>query len=228
METNWVNLTVSDGTTMAAFTVQPDAPSRRGVLVLQEAFGVNGYIQDVAQRLAKLGYRAIAPDLFHRSVERFQGDYADFRPALGYMKAMNYESTAADVRACHDWLASQAATEVGAIGFCMGGRVAMLAAQVLPLQAAVSFYGGNLLSLREHVAETQAPVLLVWGDRDEHIPREQRAEFAGLLRAAHKSFVECTFGDAGHAFFNNERSSGYVPEAARLAWPLATAFLSRG
>lgn len=226
METKWVELPVSDATAMAAFIAKPDAPARRGVLVLQEAFGVNGHIQDVAQRLAKLGYWAISPDLFHRTAPRFQGDYADFRPAMPHMKAMKYEATAADVRACFDWLVQQGATDVSSIGFCMGGRVSVLAAQVLPLKAAVSFYAGNILSLRDHVAETQAPLLLVWGDRDEHIPREQRAEFAGLLRAAGKSFVECTFGDAGHAFSNDQRPS-FHPASARLAWALATAFLDR-
>lgn len=226
METKWVELPVSDETAMAAFIARPDAASRRGVLVLQEAFGVNAHMQDVAQRLAKLGYCAIAPDLFHRTAPRFQGDYADFRPAMPHMKAMNYEATAADVRACYDWLIRQDATDVGSIGFCMGGRVSVLAAQVLPLQAAVSFYAGNILSLHEHVAETQAPLLLVWGDRDEHIPRAQRDKFADLLRTAKNSFVECTFSQAGHGFFNDQRPS-FHPESARLAWALATAFLAR-
>lgn len=224
METNWVELPVSDQTTMAAFVAKPDTASVRGILVLQEAFGVNGHIQDIAQRLAQLGYWALAPDLFHRTAARFQGDYADFRPAMPHMKAMKYEATAADLRACYDWLVRQRATAVSSIGFCMGGRVSVLAAQVLPLKAAVSFYAGNILSLRDHVPETQAPLLLLWGDRDEHIPRTQRDEFATLLRAAHKSFVECTFSDAGHAFCNDQRPS-FHPESARLAWALATAFL---
>ncbi|MGH9466443.1 MAG: dienelactone hydrolase family protein [Terriglobales bacterium] len=226
MHSEWVDLKISDGTQMAAYVTKPDAPARRSVLVLQEAFGVNGHIQDLTRRVAALGYLALAPDLFHRTAPRFQLDYGDFRPALAHMKALTEAGQTADLRAAQDWLLHNGVEEVAAIGFCMGGRVAVLAAQVLPgLKAAASFYGGQLLSLSAGVSATQAPVLLVWGDRDEHIPREQRAEFAGLLRAAGKTFVECTFSDAGHGFCNDQRPS-YAPEAARVAWALATAFLA--
>ncbi|MGH9476437.1 MAG: dienelactone hydrolase family protein [Terriglobales bacterium] len=226
MKCEWVSLPVADGTTMAAFTARAQAEPRRGVLVLQEAFGVNGHIQDVAQRLAREGYWAVAPDLFHRTAPRFVGDNNDFRSALPHMQAMTHAGTAADLRACYAWLGAQGTGEAAAIGFCMGGGAAMLAAQELPLKAAASFYGGNLLSLRAGVAVTRAPVLLVWGDRDEHIPKAQRDEFAGLLRAANKPFTECTFSEAGHAFFNDQRA-GYAAEAARVAWAVALAFLAR-
>ncbi|MGH9486177.1 MAG: dienelactone hydrolase family protein [Terriglobales bacterium] len=226
MKTEWVSLAVSDGTTMAAYLARPESGPARGVLVFQEAFGVNGHIQDVARRLAEQGWCALAPDLFHRTAPRFDLDYSDFRPAMPHMKAMTMEGQKADLRACHDWMVEQHVGQVAAIGFCMGGRMAALAAQVLPLQAAASFYGGNILSLRESAADTQAPLLLVWGDQDQHIPKAQRDEFADLLRAAGKPFAECTFSAAGHGFFNDQRES-YEPSSARVAWALALAFLDR-
>lgn len=224
MQTDWVNLSVADGTSMAAFSAcEPVAPAG-GILLLQEAFGVNAHIQDVAQRLAREGYWALAPDLFHRTAPRFLGSGDDFRSALPHMKAMTREGTAADLRAGFDWLRSRQLEEIVAIGFCMGGRASVLAAQTLPLRAAASFYASNLPSLRDGVVQTRAPLLLVWGDRDEHIPRSQRDEFANLLRAARKPFAECTFSEAGHAFFNDQRP-GYAPAAASAAWALALAFL---
>jgi carboxymethylenebutenolidase len=226
MTSTWRELAVSDGSNMAAYTVQPEKGSGRGVIVLQEAFGVNAHIRDVAGRLAGLGNLAIAPDVFHRTAPRFEGDYSDFRKSLPHTKAVTLEGVAADLHAAHDWLSGHGITEVAAVGFCMGGRLAVRAAQVLPLRAAASFYGGNLLSLGETVAEISAPLLLVWGDRDTHIPPEQRAEFVGRLREKGKSFVECTFSRAGHGFFCDQRES-YEPESAREAWALLTAFLQR-
>jgi carboxymethylenebutenolidase len=226
MTSTWRELAVSDGSNMAAYTAQPEAGAGRGVIVLQEAFGVNAHIQDVARRFAELGYWAIAPDLFHRTAARFEGDYSDFRKSLPHTQAVTLEGLAADLHAAHDWLSGHGIAEVAAVGFCMGGRVAVRAAQVLPLRAAASFYGGNLASLGDTVAEIGAPLLLVWGDRDTHIPPEQRAAFVQRLRENGKSFVECTFSRGGHGFFCDQRES-YEPESAREAWALLTAFLQR-
>jgi len=226
MTSAWRELSVADGTSMAAYTVQPEKAGGRGVLVLQEAFGVNAHIRDVAERFAGLGYTAIAPDLFHRTAPRFEGDYNDFRRSLPHTHAVKLEGMVADLHAAHEWLTGHGITETVAAGFCMGGRVALRAAQVLPLRAAASFYGGNLTSLGDTVAEIGAPLLLVWGDRDTHIPPQQRAEFVEKLRENGKAFVECTFSQAGHGFFCDQRES-YEPESARQAWALLTAFLQR-
>lgn len=223
-----ITLKVDDGTAMAAYVAEPAKAAARGMLVFQEAFGVNPHIRDVADRWASLGYLAIAPELFHRSAAPgFEGDYENFPSVMPHVRALTDAGLDADVRAAHAWLRQRGIEGIAACGFCMGGRIACRAAAAVPLVAAASFYGGGLPGLRDLVPGIAAPLLLVWGDRDTHIPPEQRAEFVNLLRGAGKRFVECTFSEAGHGFFCDQRAS-YHAGAARLAWPLLTSFVEAG
>lgn len=223
----FISLSIADGTSMDAFVARPDTATRPcpGVIVLQEAFGVNAHIQDVASRFAAHGYLAVAPELFHRTAPGFQGDYADFRSAMPHVQAMTTEGQQLDLQAAHAWLTLQQTSRTVAAGFCLGGRAAVLAAATLPLAAAASFYGGSMLALREQFPAIVAPLLLVWGDRDQHIPPTQRAEVATLLRQHQKAFVECSFSHAGHGFFCDQRPS-FHPYSARLAWKLLLEFLA--
>lgn len=218
-------LGVADGSEMRAYVARPAAPARQGVLVFQEAFGVNAHIRRVAQRLAAEGYVALAPELYHRTAAPgFEARYEDFSTAMPHYKAMTPAGEAQDIAAAHAWLRQAGAERVVAVGFCMGGRVAVRSAATVPLAAAASFYGGNLASLTELVPGISAPLLLAWGDQDQHIPLAQRTQFADLLRQAGKEFVECTFSAGGHGFFCEERAS-YAPRAARPAWALLKEFL---
>ncbi|MGH9394610.1 MAG: dienelactone hydrolase family protein [Terriglobales bacterium] len=222
----WIELAVEDGTRMRAYCAAAAGVIRsgQGAIVLQEAFGVNPHIRDVTERLAREGYTAIAPELYHRTGAGFEGDYDDFGAAMPHMHAMTAAGQELDLRAAAAWLRRQGAEALVAAGFCMGGRVAVRAAAALRLRAAASFYGGSLLSLRELVASISAPLLLVWGDQDRHIPLPQREQFAGLLRAAGKDFVECTFSAADHGFFCDARPS-FHPASAAVAWELLLSFL---
>ena len=112
----------------------------------------------------------------------------------------------------------------------MGGRASFLAALTLPLKGAVSFYGGGIApaprgpGLLGRVDELQAPVLLIWGGRDQHIGPDQVQATTEGLKAAKKTYVNVEFSDADHGFFCDERAS-YNPAAAAEAWPLTLAFL---
>jgi len=113
----------------------------------------------------------------------------------------------------------------------MGGRAAVLAAITLPLECAVSFYGGGIApnpmnpGLLGRVNDLKAPVLFFWGGRDQHIAPEQRSAVVDALKAAGKSYVNVEFSDADHGFFCDVRPS-YNPVAAAQAWPLTLAFLN--
>lgn len=223
---NAITLAVADGSRMSAYAARPAGKAERAVLVFQEAFGVNAHIRDVAQRFAAQGYLALAPEMFHRTAPPgFEGDYTDFAGVREHMGALTEAGMDHDIRAAHAWLRGEGATRIVAAGFCMGGRVAVQAASAVPLAAAAAFYGGNLPSLIPRVPSLTAPLLLAWGDRDTHIPREQRAAFADALRAQDKPFVECTFSEAGHAFFCDARAA-YHERSAKIAWPLLLAFLA--
>jgi carboxymethylenebutenolidase len=224
-----VTIEVGDGTRMDAYHAKPQGGGRRpGLLVLQEAFGVNAHIRDVADRFAREGFVALAPELFHRTAPGFDGRYDDFASVMPHYQAMTTEGLSADLAAAHAWLSERggvAADDVAAIGFCMGGRAAYLAASILPLKAAVSFYGGGIApALLDRAPKLSAPILLVWGGLDKHIPPEQIASVTSALRAAGKPFVNAEFSDADHGFFCDARPS-FHPASAAQAWALALQFL---
>lgn len=229
-----VTVHVADGTTMNAYSARPnDDQCHPGLIVLQEAFGVNPHIRDVADRFALEGYVAIAPELFHRTAPGFEGSYTDFNATRPHTRALTEDGLTSDLRATCGWLASNEyvqADAVASVGFCMGGRVAFLANAVLPLKATVSFYGGGIApnqtspGLLGHTRDLHAPILLFWGGRDQHIPPEQRRAVADALSEANKAFVYVEFSEADHGFFCDQRAS-YNPQAARQAWALMMEFL---
>ncbi|MCL5266737.1 MAG: dienelactone hydrolase family protein [Bacteroidetes bacterium] len=101
---DYVDLKVSDGTTMAAYVTRPtDRGKHPGIMVFQEAFGVNSYIRDVADRFAKEGFTAIAPELFHRTGPGFEGNYSDFPGVQPHTSKLTVEGLEADARAAYDW-----------------------------------------------------------------------------------------------------------------------------
>lgn len=233
VRSEYVQLTVNDGTTMRAWTARPKEEGEfPGLLVLQEAFGVNAHIRDVAGRFAREGYVALAPELFHRTGPGFEGQYNNFPGVMPHTKALNDAAMAADLRAAYDWLrgAIGANPPICAVGYCMGGRAAFLAALTVPLAGAISYYGGGIApnatnaGLLGRASGIQAPLLLFWGGRDRHITPEHVKAVTDALRAAGKNFVNVEISNADHGFFCDARPS-YSPAAAALAWPLTLAFL---
>jgi carboxymethylenebutenolidase len=233
---NYIDLKVSDGTTIRAYVAPPkSSPARAGLILGQEAFGVNAHIRDVTERFAREGYLAVAPELFHRTGPGVEIRYDDFQSAMPHMRAMTGAGIEADIRACYDWLIAQHAANwpVVSVGFCMGGRVAFHAALTLPVRAAVSFYGGgiapspasNVPGLLNRAAELRAPLLFFWGGKDKHVTLEHSRAVVDALRAAGKSYVNVDISDADHGFFCDARPS-YSPAAAAIAWPLTLAFLN--
>lgn len=233
IRTETVTLQVSDGTRMPSYVARPAGQGNgRGLLVFQEAFGVNSHIRDVTERFAREGYVAIAPTLFHRTDASFEGSYTDFGAVMPHMQAVTDEGLTADVQAAYQWVTGDGGTQIVAtIGYCMGGRASFLADAVLPVQAAVSYYGGGIApmparnnpGLLERTANLHAPILLVWGGKDTHIPPEQIRQVEDALIQAGKPYDNVVFSEADHGFFCDERAS-FNPEASREAWALTLAF----
>ena len=213
---------------MDCYVARPaDSSAHPGIMVFQEAFGVNSHIRNVAERFAAEGYVAIAPELFHRTAPGFEGDYKDFTSVMPHMRAMTNEGAEADVRAAYEWLQSQKSVEQDRIcstGYCMGGRMSYLANSILPLHAAASFYGGGISGMLDRAARLHAPMLFFWGGLDKHIPPEQRNAVVHAVAAAGKTYVNVEFSDADHGFNCDERAS-YQPRAARQSLALLLEFL---
>ncbi|TGE24022.1 dienelactone hydrolase family protein [Hymenobacter aquaticus] len=228
---NAVTLTAAaDATQFNAYTALPVTEGPHpGLILLQEAFGVNHHIRSVADRLAQAGYVVVAPELYHRTAAPGREiPYADFPGAAPHYQALTPEGLTADLRASYDWLRAQPSVtaSIGSIGFCLGGRVAFLANAVLPLAAGVSYYGGGTHHLAGRAAELHAPHLFFWGGQDKHIPRAQVDTITAALDAAGKPYVNTIISYADHGFHCDERPS-YHPEAAQEAWALTLAFLAQ-
>jgi carboxymethylenebutenolidase len=224
-----IELKVADGTTMGAYVTHAvDGKQHPGIIVVQEAFGVNPHIRNVADRFAQEGFAAIAPELFHRTAPGFVGNYNDFSSVMPHVQAVTEATAKADLNATYDWLRAQANVKPGelfSVGFCMGGRISFLANALLPLRAAVSFYGSGIApSLLPRASALHAPMLLFWGGLDKHITAEVRQAVADALKTHGKTYVNIEFSDADHGFFNDERAA-YQPQAARQAWSLMLEFL---
>ena len=225
-----VKLNVTDGTVMQAYVARAsDGQQRRpGIIVLQEAFGVNEHIRDVCGRLAHEGYVAIAPELFHRTAPPgFEMPY-DVARDRSHAEAIRPDTLEADLRAAFGWLQSQSFVDrdlIVSVGFCMGGKASFLANAVLPLRASASFYGGGIApGLLDRASSLNAPILLIWGGKDDRIPVDQRSAVIDALNRNAKTYVNVEFSDAGHGFFCDVRLA-YHPLSARQAWPLLLAFL---
>ena len=240
ISTETVTLSVADGTSMPAYVARPADFSSKdeggphpGLLVMQEAFGVNGHIKDVTERFARAGYTAVAPALFHRTDPSFEGKYTDFEAVMPHMGALTDAGQTADIQAAYQWLTTEGgASAVASTGYCMGGRASFLADLLLPLKASVSYYGGGIApggppmfpSLTDRAADLHAPILLFWGGKDTHIGMKAVREVEDALIAAGKPYEQVVFSEADHGFFCDVRAS-YNPEAARQAWALTLEFL---
>ena len=210
---------------------EPDSTPKGGVVVVQEAFGVNDHIVDVAGRFAAAGWLAVVPHVFHRS-----GDpvlpYDDLSQVVPHFMALTAEGILADVDTAIARIAEAGIgpAQTGIVGFCMGGTVALATATRRDVGAAVTFYGGGLSSGRfgfdpliEEAPRLRAPWLGLFGDLDEGIPVDE----VQLLRAAAATSGQDTevvrYADAGHGFHCDRRDSYHEPSAhdawsRTLAW----------
>jgi carboxymethylenebutenolidase len=225
VRSEWVELTADDGTTLRAWVARPDGPRPgRGLLVFQEAFGVNPHMRDVAGRFADEGFLVISPELFHRTEPGFEGSYTDFAAAMPHLQALTEKGLDTDVRAAFAWLESEGVgANTAAVGYCLGGRVAFVANSAVPLRAAASYYGGSIPPLLGRAPRLSGPMLFFWGGLDHHIPAEQRSAVITAVGSAQKLFVDVVFSDADHGFFCDARAS-YNRAAAAQAWSLTRAF----
>ncbi len=206
-----IQLTAADGHEFDAYRAQPEGEAKGGVVVIQEIFGVNGHIRDVADGYAAEGYLAVAPAIFDRFEKGVELDYTPDDMTVGReFKAKgneNLDNVMADVKAA--WETASAAGKVGITGYCWGGFVVWAAACRLDFDAAAGYYGGGILELNDETPK--CPTILHFGKNDESIPMAD----VDAISAAHPE-VSVYIYDAGHGF-NCDRRDSYDEESARTA-----------
>lgn len=220
-----------DGGEMEAHLSLPQGGSGPGVVVLMEIFGVGSYIRHATERLADLGYVAIAPDLYRRIDPGLQLDHdeegldralkrvdeLDVRGAVedGYV-ALEHLRTLPEVRGAL----------TGVLGFCLGGTLAYHLAVHYDPATAVCYYGSGIAEALELADEIECPVLFHFGAQDGYIPLDdaERVDEAAKQRDGWECAIQ---PDGGHAFDNDEAPMFSHPEAAARAWELTRDFLGR-
>lgn len=230
VSTRTETITTPDGT-FAGHVALPDSGSGPGLLILQEIFGVNTYIRSVCERVAAMGYVAMAPDMFWRQEPGFtvEPDQDDgMEQAMGKMGAFEWTHATPDLGAALDHLVSlpECTGEAGVMGFCFGGTLTFHAAADLNPTCAVSYYGSGVADALDAKAHgVSCPILFHFGDNDPFLPYEDvervTAHFAGAANVA----VEVQ-PDAGHAFDNNSNPMFSNPVAAAAAWEVTAAHLA--
>lgn len=217
----------SDGE-LDAHVVLPEAGSGPGIVVLQEIFGVGDYIKESAERLAGLGYVAMAPDLYWR-IEPGIALGHDLDRAFEIVQKLDMELA---VRDSIDALgALRALPEVtdgraGVLGFCLGGTLAFGVAINGDPDVAVCYYGSGIPDMLDRAGSIRCPVLFHFGGQDPYIPREQVDRVCDFADS-HPN-MECHIQeDAGHAFDNHEAPMFHQPEPAARAWEITREFLAR-
>jgi len=211
----------------------PDAP--RGLLVIQEAFGVNDHMRHVAQEFADQGYYAVLPELFHRtgSPEVAYDDFARARPS---MEALNPDDLRDDLAAAAEFLghAGYPTAATGSVGYCMGGTVSFYANTLGLVGAAVTFYGGGVTTGRFGLAplvdlapSLRAPWLGLYGDLDQSIPPEQVEALRASAATASVDTDIVRYANADHGFSCDGRPAVYNAEASRDAKARTLAFFDR-
>jgi carboxymethylenebutenolidase len=234
MTTSTFDVSTPDGP-MPVYEATPEGDPRAAVIVVQEAFGVNDHIEDVTRRLAREGYHAVAPHLFHRAGGG-TAPYDDFSKVFPLFKGLDDQALLDDIDATLQALAERgfAPERIGVVGFCMGGRISFLVAARRRLGAAVGFYGGGIVTARfpqfpalvDEAATLQTPWLGLFGDTDESIPVEEVEQLRTALEAAPVAHEVVRYPGAGHGFHNDVRPA-FEPTAAADAWERTLAWFAK-
>ncbi len=196
-----IELKAADGFALAAYKAEPTGKPKGGLVVVQEIFGVNHHMRDVADRFAALGYTAITPALFDRAERGIDIGYdeAAMKQGVALRASIKLEDTLLDIAAAI--AALKGSGKIAVVGYCWGGSLAFLSATRLSgIASAVGYYGGMIAA---HANEKpKVPVMLHFGEKDHGIPMSDVAK----VKAARPEVNIYTY-PAGHGFSCDERAS---------------------
>jgi len=234
MSTQTIELSTADGP-MDVFEAVPDgAQPKAAIIVIQEAFGVNDHIEDVARRFADQGYHAVAPAIFHRAGGG-TAPYDDFSKVMPLFEGLTDDGVLMDIDATLEHLHAAGFSDdsVGIVGFCFGGRVTFLVAARRKIGAGVGFYGGGITHnsqgmagpLASEAGSLQTPWLGLFGDEDAMIPVDGVEDLRTQMQESPVTTDVVRYPDAGHGFHCDARES-YHEASAKDGWNRALDWFS--
>jgi carboxymethylenebutenolidase len=230
--TERVEIPLEGGGTMGGYLAKPKgAGTWPGVVVYMEIFGVNAHIRDVTERVAREGYVALAPAVFHRTAPGIELGYDEAGMSQGIKLLMQIRADEAigDAKAAVAYLKAHPAVggkKTGAMGFCMGGHLTYLTACETDVAAAASFYGGGIAAPQgpggapptlSRTPKARGRILALFGGKDAMIPPPQVDAVRAALGARGKGDEVVVYADADHGFFCDQRPT-YHAASAKDAW----------
>jgi carboxymethylenebutenolidase len=212
---------------MPAYLWRPPAGSGPGLVLVQEIFGVSGYIADRAADLAALGYVVLVPEVYWRLPDRTLDPDGDLLgQAVALAQQVDWPTAVTDVATAVEHLRGliEVTGRVGIIGFCFGGGLAFNVAAVEPVDALVSYYGSALGDLLHLAPQVEAPSLHHFGTADAYVTAETQRAIRHAVTGRGGRFE--TYDGAGHAFDNPDPAFHHAA-ASTAAWDTTVRFLSQ-
>lgn len=213
----------------SAYVAKPaSASAAPGLILIQEIFGVNKNMRDWADGFAAQGYYAVVPDLFWRQepgVQLTDQSQPEWDKAFALLNGFNIDKGVEDLDTTLSWLRTQpdCSGKVGAAGFCLGGRLAVLMSTRTSIDAAVSYYGVYLQTLLPELGNIKKPLLMHVAEKDKFAPPEVRATYEGAFRAL--PLVKYHLYEGQDHAFARVGGEHYNADAARLANERTATFL---
>ena len=216
MKTDTMSFSTANGET-TAYVARPDEPSGKAVIVIQEWWGLNDHIKDIANRYAAEGFVAIAPDLYRGKIASNPDEASALMHGLALDDGVHTIKSAVDKAS-----RSYGISHFGITGFCMGGTFALRAAcEIGGFSAAAAFYGD--IPDEDVLQKLTTPTIFISGTKDAWINPEKVAYLEDVAER-YELPVHSVKYDADHAFFNNTRPEVYDETAANDAWALVIGF----
>lgn len=225
----FTDLTAADGHTFPAWVAEPAGRPRGAVVVLQEIFGVNTHIREVAQGYADAGYLAVAPATFHRVKAGVELGYTgeDMQAGIALkaaVEALPAPGVLADIQAAVNHAARASGGKVGVVGYCWGGLLAWRTACLVEgVAASAPYYGGGVTTEAEAARQPRCPVMAHFGEKDHWIPMDAVRAFE-QRQAGHGVQVHVYAADHG---FNCDHRGSWDAAAAALARERTLAFFQQ-
>jgi carboxymethylenebutenolidase len=187
MAGKWIEIAAGDGAKLRGYLAVPASGKGPGIVLCQEIFGINAYVREVADYYAEEGYVVLAPDLFWRLDKDVDLGYseADWKKAFDYFQRFNVDKGVEDITAAVKTLRArpEVAGKIGALGFCLGGKLAYLAAARSGVDVAVGYYGVGIEgSLNE---PPKCPTVLHFAEKDKFVPPEAVQKIKDALKDRH-------------------------------------------
>jgi len=225
----YIEITSSDGKPFSAYMAAPAQGSGPGIVLLQEIFGINDYMKSMADRFAEEGYVVLVPDLFWRMRPGVVLGYdeAGLTAALDFNERLDVDLAINDIASTVKALRARPehAGKVGAIGYCLGGKLAMLSAAAIEMDCAVSYYGVGLDAYLERAASISCPMIFHFAGNDALCPPESRAAILDAL-AGRPGIETYVYEGCDHAFATPSRENFDKP-ASMMAYSRTMAMLRK-